>query len=110
MDLAETNVNVIKAIAPQITKYCPDATYIIVSNPVDILTYVFHKVTNIPHERIIGSGTLLDTARLRARLAEYLNVSAKTCTPMCSASMAELRSFPGPSPRSAPSACLSIRI
>ena len=77
MDLAQTNVNVIKDIAPQITKYCPDATYIIVSNPVDILTYVFHKVTNIPHERIIGSGTLLDTARLRARLAEYLNVSEK---------------------------------
>ena len=77
MDLAQTNVNVIKEIAPQITKYCPDATYIIVSNPVDILTYVFHKVTNIPHERIIGSGTLLDTARLRARLAEYLNVSEK---------------------------------
>ena len=77
MDLAQTNVNVIKDIAPQITKYCPDATYIIVSNPVDILTYVFHKVSNIPHERIIGSGTLLDTARLRARLAEYLNVSEK---------------------------------
>lgn len=77
MDLAQTNVNVIKEIAPQITKYCPDATYIIVSNPVDILTYVFHKVSNIPHERIIGSGTLLDTARLRARLAEYLNVSEK---------------------------------
>ena len=54
MDLAQTNVNVIKDIAPQITKYCPDATYIIVSNPVDILTYVFHKVSNIPHERIIG--------------------------------------------------------
>lgn len=77
MDLAQTNVNVIKEIAPQITKYAPDATYIIVSNPVDILTYVFHKVTDIPHERIIGSGTLLDTARLRARLAEYLNVSEK---------------------------------
>ena len=75
MDLAQTNVNVIKDIAPQITKYCPDATYIIVSNPVDILTYVFHKVSNIPHERIIGSGTLLDTARLRSRLSDYLNVS-----------------------------------
>mgnify|MGYP000888032836 FL=1 len=77
MDLAQTNVNVVKEIAPEITKYAPEATYIIVSNPVDVLTYVFHKVTDIPAERIIGSGTLLDTSRLRSRLAEYLNVSEK---------------------------------
>ncbi len=76
-DLAQTNVNVIKEIAPQVTKYAPDATYIIVSNPVDIVTYVFHKVSNIPAERIMGSGTLLDSARLRTRIAEYLNVSEK---------------------------------
>ncbi len=77
IDLAQTNVNIIKQIAPQITKSCPDATYVIVSNPVDILTYVFHKVTNIPANRIIGTGTQLDTARLRARIAEYLSVSQK---------------------------------
>ncbi|MEE0914336.1 MAG: L-lactate dehydrogenase, partial [Ruminococcus sp.] len=41
LDLAQTNVNVIKSIAPQITKYAPDAVYVIVSNPVDVLTYVF---------------------------------------------------------------------
>ena len=77
IDLAQTNVNIIKQIAPQIVKSCPDATYVIVSNPVDILTYVFHKVTNIPENRIIGTGTQLDTARLRARIAEYLSVSPK---------------------------------
>lgn len=77
IDLAQTNVNIIKEIAPQITKSCPDATYLIVSNPVDILTYVFHKITNIPESKIIGSGTLLDTARLRARIAQYLSVSQK---------------------------------
>lgn len=77
IDLAQTNVNIIKQIAPQIVKTCPDATYVIVSNPVDILTYVFHKVTNIPSNRIIGTGTQLDTARLRARIAEYLSVSQK---------------------------------
>ena len=77
IDLAQTNVNIIKQIAPQITKSCPDATYVIVSNPVDILTYVFHKVTDIPANRIIGTGTQLDTARLRARIAEYLSVSQK---------------------------------
>jgi len=77
IDLAQTNVDIMKDIASKITKTCPDATYIIVSNPVDILTYVFHKVSGIPEDRIIGSGTLLDTVRLRARIAQYLSVSQK---------------------------------
>lgn len=77
IDLAQANVDIIKGLAPRITASCPNAAYVIVANPVDILTYVFHKVTGIPEERIIGSGTLLDTARLRARIAEYLCVSQK---------------------------------
>ena len=77
MDLVNTNVNILKGIIPQITGVCPDATYVIVANPVDILTYVFCKLSGIPEERVIGSGTLLDTARLRARVAEYLSVSQK---------------------------------
>lgn len=77
IDLAQANVDIIKDIGPRITASCPDAAYVIVANPVDVLTYVFHKVTNVPEERIIGSGTLLDTARLRARIAEYLSVSQK---------------------------------
>ena len=77
IDLAQTNVNIIKQITPQIVRSCPDATYVIVANPVDILTYVFSKVSGIPQNCIIGSGTLLDTARLRARIAEYLSVSQK---------------------------------
>ena len=77
MDLVKTNVNILKGIVPQITRSCPDATYVIVANPVDILTYVFCKMSGIPEERVIGSGTLLDTARLRARIAEYLSVSQK---------------------------------
>lgn len=75
LDLAQTNVNIIKSIAPEITKYAPEAIYIIVSNPVDVLTYVFNKCTNIPENHIIGSGTILDTARLKARLAEYYLIS-----------------------------------
>lgn len=75
LDLAQTNVNIMKSIAGEITKYAPNAIYVIVSNPVDVLTYVFNKVTDIPEHRIIGTGTLLDTARLRSRLADYLNVS-----------------------------------
>lgn len=77
LDLAQTNVNILKSIAKEITKHAPDATYIIVSNPVDVLTYVFHKVSGIPENRIIGSGTILDTARLRSRISEYYSVNQK---------------------------------
>ena len=75
LELAQTNVNITKSIIPELEKYAPDATYIIVSNPVDILTYTFNKVSSIPENRIIGSGTILDTARLRARLSEYYNIN-----------------------------------
>ncbi len=77
LDLAQTNVNILKTVSKEIVKHAPDATYIIVSNPVDILTYVFHKVSGIPENRIIGSGTILDTARLRARISEYYDVNQK---------------------------------
>ena len=75
LDLAQTNVDILKSIIPQITKYAPEATYVIVSNPVDILTYTFCKCSDIPEERIIGSGTILDTSRLRSRIAEYFTLS-----------------------------------
>lgn len=75
LELAQTNVNITKSIIPELEKYAPDATYIIVSNPVDILTYTFNKLSSIPENRIIGSGTILDTARLRARLSEYYNIN-----------------------------------
>ncbi|MDY3303926.1 MAG: L-lactate dehydrogenase [Clostridia bacterium] len=75
LELAQINVNITKMIIPEITKYAPNATYIIVSNPVDILTYTFNKFSDIPESRIIGSGTILDTARLRARLSEYYNIN-----------------------------------
>ena len=75
LELAQTNINVAKSIIPEITKYAPEAVYLIVSNPVDILTYVFCKCSGIPENRIIGSGTLLDTARLRTRLSEYYSIS-----------------------------------
>ena len=77
LDLAQTNVNILKMVAKEIVKHAPDAPYIIVSNPVDVLTYVFHKISGIPEERIIGSGTILDTARLRARISEYYGVNQK---------------------------------
>lgn len=58
LELAQTNVNITKMIIPEITKYAPDAIYVIVSNPVDILTYTFHKLSGIPENHLIGSGTI----------------------------------------------------
>ena len=75
LELAQTNVNNMKSIMPQITKYASDAMYIIVSNPVDVLTYQWCKRSGLPENHIIGSGTILDTARLKARLSEYYNIS-----------------------------------
>ena len=77
LDLAQTNVDIIKSIGDKIVPVAPEATYVIVSNPVDILTYVFLKHTGLPKERVIGSGTILDTARLRSRVSEYYSVNQK---------------------------------
>ena len=77
LELAQTNVNILKEITPQIVKYAPDAIYILVSNPVDILTYVFTKISGIPEKRILGSGTVLDTSRLQSELAKRFHISPK---------------------------------
>ncbi len=77
LELAQTNVNILCQIAPQIVKYAPNAIYIIVSNPVDVLTYVFHKISGLPANKIIGSGTVLDTSRLQSELARRFCISAK---------------------------------
>jgi len=75
LDLAQVNVDMLRMITPEITKYAPDATYLIVSNPVDILTYAFCKFSGLPHSRVIGSGTILDTSRLRTRLSEIYDIN-----------------------------------
>lgn len=77
LELVQTNVEIIKSVAQQVVKYAPDATYIIVANPVDILTYAFLKFTGLPKNQVLGTGTLLDTLRLRTRLAEIYNVNKK---------------------------------
>ena len=77
LDLAQANVNIIKDIAPQVVKAAPNAKYVIVSNPVDVLTYVFHKISGVPESHIIGSGTILDTSRLQSTLAKRFCISPK---------------------------------
>ena len=75
IELTQTNVNILKSITPQIVKEAPDAKYIIVSNPVDIMTYVFTKISGLPENQVMGSGTILDTARLRYGLSEHFHVA-----------------------------------
>ena len=75
IELTQTNVNILKSITPQIVKEAPDAKYIIVSNPVDIMTYVFTKISGLSENQIMGSGTILDTARLRYGLSEHFKVA-----------------------------------
>ena len=75
LELVQTNVGIIKQIASEIVKVAPKALYILVANPVDILTYAFIKYTGLPKNQVIGTGTVLDTIRLRTRLAEIYNVN-----------------------------------
>ncbi|MBQ8748235.1 MAG: L-lactate dehydrogenase [Oscillospiraceae bacterium] len=77
LDLAQTNVNILKDVAKNVVQYAPNAIYVIVSNPVDVLTYVFHKVSGLPENQIIGSGTILDTSRLQSELAKRFHISPK---------------------------------
>ena len=77
LDLAQTNVNILKDVAKSVVPHAPKAVYVIVSNPVDVLTYVFHKVSGLPENQIIGSGTILDTSRLQSELARRFRISPK---------------------------------
>ena len=77
LDLAQTNVDILKSVADSVVPYAKDAVYVIVSNPVDVLTYVFTKVSGVPENRIIGSGTILDTSRLQSELAKRFYISPK---------------------------------
>ncbi len=77
IELTQTNVNILKEITPEIVKAALNALYIIVSNPVDIMTYVFTKISGLPENQIIGSGTILDSARLRCGLSEHFQVAQR---------------------------------
>ena len=77
LDLAQTNVNILKDVAKSVLPYAPNAIYVIVSNPVDVLTYVFHEISGIPANQIIGSGTILDTSRLQSTLAKRFHISPR---------------------------------
>ncbi len=75
LKLLERNVNVFQNVVPRILEHAPDSILLVVSNPVDIMTQVVTKISALPPERVIGSGTLLDTARFRTLLAEHLGLA-----------------------------------
>ena len=77
LDLAQTNTDMLKDITPKIVSVAPKAIYVIVSNPVDILTYVFCKLSGLPHNQVLGSGTILDTSRLQTFLSQRFHISPK---------------------------------
>ena len=77
LDLAQVNVDILKEIAPKLAQYAPEAVFVMVSNPVDIMTYVFHKISGIPERQIIGTGTILDTSRLQSALAKRFHITPK---------------------------------
>ncbi|XP_028610471.1 L-lactate dehydrogenase B chain-like isoform X2 [Grammomys surdaster] len=79
LNLVQRNVNVFKFIIPQIVKYSPDGTIIVVSNPVDVPTYVTWKLSGLPKHRLTGSGCNLDSARSRYFMTEKIGIHPSSC-------------------------------
>ena len=77
LDLVRKNLNIFKSIIPQITEYNTEGILLIVANPVDILTYAAAKISGFPSNRVFGSGTVLDTARLKYLIGEHLEVDSR---------------------------------
>ncbi|MBR3175938.1 L-lactate dehydrogenase [Candidatus Saccharibacteria bacterium] len=78
MELLKKNVNILKGMVEQIMDSGFDGIFLVVTNPMDVLTYYTMKFSGLPAERVIGSGTVLDSARLRSRIAGYLNINPKS--------------------------------
>ncbi|XP_072164959.1 L-lactate dehydrogenase-like isoform X1 [Diadema setosum] len=78
LNLVQRNVKIFEGIVPNLVRYSPNTVLLVVSNPVDILTYVTWKLSGLPANRVIGSGTNLDTARFRFLLGEKLGIAASS--------------------------------
>jgi L-lactate dehydrogenase len=78
MELLKKNVNILKGMVEQIMASGFNGIFLVVTNPMDVMTYYTWKFSGLPYEKVIGSGTVLDSARLRKRLASYLNVNPKS--------------------------------
>lgn len=76
-DLIETNAGIVKSVTENVIKYSPNAIIIVVSNPLDVMTYQAHITSQLPRTKVIGMAGILDTARYRAFIADELNISPK---------------------------------
>ncbi|KZE48802.1 malate dehydrogenase [Brevibacillus parabrevis] len=79
-DLVNTNASIMKSVAEQVKTYAPNSIVLVLSNPVDAMTYTFFKTSGFPKERVIGQSGVLDTARFRTFVAMELNVSVEDVT------------------------------
>uniref|UniRef100_A0AC34F269 L-lactate dehydrogenase n=1 Tax=Panagrolaimus sp. ES5 TaxID=591445 RepID=A0AC34F269_9BILA len=79
LSLVQRNIKIFRGIVPDLVKHSPETLILVVSNPVDILTYVTWKLSGLPKEHVFGSGTNLDSARFRFMLSEKLNIAASNC-------------------------------
>lgn len=75
LELVATNARLYREMIPRILNSVPEALLLVVSNPVDVLTYISLKVSGLPRSRVIGSGTVLDTSRFRSLLSRRMNVA-----------------------------------
>ncbi len=78
LDLVHRNYSIFQSIIPEIVKHNPNGILLIATNPVDILTYASWKISGLPSQRVIGSGTILDTARFRFLLSQHAGVDARS--------------------------------
>lgn len=79
-DLVNTNAKIMKSVTQEIVKYSPDTLIVVLTNPVDAMTYTVFKESGLPKNRVIGQSGILDTARFRSFIAEELNISVKDIT------------------------------
>lgn len=77
LDILNKNIPIFKDIVPKLVQHSPDALFLVVSNPVDILTYITYKFSGLPSHRIIGSGTVLDTSRFKSILSKQFEIDAR---------------------------------
>lgn len=79
-DLVNTNAKIMKSVTQEIVKYSPETTIVVLTNPVDAMTYTVFKESGLPKNRVIGQSGILDSARFRSFIAEELNLSVKDIT------------------------------
>ena len=107
MDMAGSAVKIVKEMVPEIMKTGFDGIFVVITNPVDVVSYWVQKLSGLPDSRVIGTGTSLDSARLRLYLAMVMGVDPRSVEGFAWESMGTVSSSPG---ARSPSARRSLRI